>query len=96
MYLLTRYSEETGALKEVHKLPGACHKHFKTKHQAEAFIEDWKEACADVVRRAVKQALDQGNRPRDMKLDITSLWRDGEDKSMLQSITEQLGSELKL
>lgn len=61
-------SGNTGAETEVDEVSGACHKRFRTRAQAEAFIEDWKEAFADVWRRAIKKGLDQGLRPRDMKL----------------------------
>ena len=61
--LLMRYSGKTGALEEIHEITGACHKRFKTRAQAEAFIEDWKESFADVWRREVRRALDRGLRP---------------------------------
>ena len=44
-----------------------------TRPQAEAFIEDWKESFADVWRRAIRQGLDQGLRPRDMKLSVQDI-----------------------
>lgn len=46
---------------------GACHKRFRTRSQAEAFIEDWKDSLADVWREEIKNGLDQGLRPRNMK-----------------------------
>ncbi|BCS00025.1 RNase H1/viroplasmin domain-containing protein [Aspergillus luchuensis] len=53
---------------EVDRFDGACHKHFRTHSQAEAFIEDWKNSYADVCRREIKAKLDQGFRPPNMKL----------------------------
>lgn len=32
------------------------------------FIQDWKQTSADVYQRAIKEALNQGFRPHDMKL----------------------------
>ncbi|KAE8395827.1 hypothetical protein BDV23DRAFT_144886 [Aspergillus alliaceus] len=52
---------------------GACYKHFRTRAQAEAFIEDWKNAYADVCRREIKAELDRGFRPPNMKLNLDIL-----------------------
>jgi hypothetical protein len=54
-----RCNGKTGAQKEVHEISGACHKWFKTKAHAIAFIEDWKESFAEVWRREGKKALDR-------------------------------------
>lgn len=59
--LLMPYSGETGALEDIDEITGACHKRFKTRAQAEAFIEDWKESFADVWRQEVRRALDRGH-----------------------------------
>ncbi|RJE27008.1 hypothetical protein PHISCL_00709 [Aspergillus sclerotialis] len=48
----------------------ACHERFSTEQEAKQFIEDWKDAYADTWRRAIRQALDNGWRPKDMELDI--------------------------
>ncbi|CAI9629792.1 unnamed protein product [Alternaria burnsii] len=37
-----------GAQENVDGFHGACHKKFRTKEQAEAFIENWKETYAEV------------------------------------------------
>ena len=58
---------------EVKEITGACYKRFRTRTQAEAFIEDWKESFADVWRRAIREGLDQGLRPRDMKLSVEGI-----------------------
>jgi hypothetical protein len=87
--LLMRCSGDKGAMEEVHEITGACHKRFKTKAQAEAFIEDWKEAFADVVRRAVKEGLDRGLRPQDMRLGIGGLFRKGGEDA-IEHIAEQM------
>ena len=70
-------SGKIGALEETHEISSACHKRFKTKAQAEVFIDDWKESFADVWRREVKNALDWGFRPRDMKLSIEGILHEG-------------------
>jgi hypothetical protein len=54
----------------VKDISGACHKRFRTLSQANAFIEDWKESYSDIWRREIKIKLDQGLRPRDMKLSV--------------------------
>jgi hypothetical protein len=64
---------------KVKEISGACYKRFKTRSQAEAFIEDWKDSFADVWRRAIREVLDQGLRPRDMKLSVEGILH-GPDK----------------
>jgi hypothetical protein len=71
--LLTSYSGTTGSELEVKEISGACYKRFRTRAQAEAFIEDWKESFADVWRRAIREGLDQGLRPHDMKVSIEGI-----------------------
>ncbi len=55
---------------EVESHASNCYKRFRTRAQAEAFIEDWKDAFADVWRAAIREALDSGLRPADMKIDV--------------------------
>ncbi len=55
------------------EVSGACHKRFRTRSQAEAFIEDWKDSFADVWRRKIREALDQGLKPCDMKLSVEGI-----------------------
>ncbi|KAJ5152467.1 hypothetical protein N7492_009747 [Penicillium capsulatum] len=50
----------------------ACQKVFSTKQEAEDFIESWKDAYADVWRRAIRQGLNDGWKVRDMSLNIGS------------------------
>jgi hypothetical protein len=57
----------------VKEVSGACHKRFRTRSQAEAFIEDWKDSFADVWRRKIREALDQGLKPCDMKLSVEGI-----------------------
>lgn len=71
--MLTSCSGTTGSELEVKEISGACHKRFRTRAQAEAFVEDWKESFADVWRRAIREGLDQGLRPRDMKLSVEGI-----------------------
>jgi hypothetical protein len=53
--------------------PGACHKCFRTRAQAEAFIEDWKTTYANLMHEKMKRKLDAGYRPVDMKMDLSNL-----------------------
>lgn len=68
--LLTKSSGKPGAKEEVNEFSGACHQHFRTRAQAEAFIEDWKDSYADIWRSAIREALDQGFRTVDMKIEV--------------------------
>lgn len=54
----------------VEEVSGACHKHFRTREQAEAFIEDWKQTVSDVYYNEIKAALDQGCRPLHMSYNV--------------------------
>ena len=81
-------------MEEIHEIVGACHKRFKTKVQAEAFIEDWKQSFADVWRREVKNALDGGFRPTYMKLSIEGILHKDNDNIMedlARRVDKQLG-----
>jgi hypothetical protein len=66
-------SGATGALEETREISGACYKCFRTEAQAEAFIKDWKESYAEVVRQEVRKGLEEGFRPRDMSLNVKGL-----------------------
>ena len=46
------------------KFSGACHKHFRTLDQAEAFIADWEEMY---VKAKIKEELSEGHRPAQMR-----------------------------
>lgn len=65
----------------VKDISGACYKRFKTRSQAEAFIEDWKDSFADVWRRVVREGLDQGLRPCDMKLSVEGILHRPEEQT---------------
>lgn len=52
---------------------GACHKCFRTRAQAEAFVEDWKTTYANLMHEKMKRTLDEGYRPHDMKMDSSDL-----------------------
>lgn len=71
--MLTSCSGTTGSEQEVKEISGACHKRFRTHAQAEAFIEDWNESFANVWRRAIREGLDQGLRPRDMEIRVEGI-----------------------
>jgi len=83
-------------LEQIHEISGACHKRFKTKVQAEAFIEDWKESFAEVWRREVKQALDRGLRPRDMKVSTEGILHEGGEEDAAEYLAKQLNKKLEL
>jgi hypothetical protein len=46
---------------------GACHKRFGTLGHAEAFIADWEEKCASVIKAKVEEELSNGCRPAKMQ-----------------------------
>jgi viroplasmin and RNaseH domain-containing protein len=92
MQIPTMYSGPEGVLQDVHEIPGACYKLFRTREQAEAFIEDWKEAYAEVWRRAVKEALDEGLRPQNMKLDTKEVLREANQDSAVEGISQRFDS----
>lgn len=56
-----------GAEPEVDKCSGACQKHFRTLQQAEAFIADWEETYACVVKAKIKDELSNGHVPGQMQ-----------------------------
>ena len=56
-----------GAEPEVVKSSGACHKRFRTLAQAEAFIADWVEMYACMVKAKIKEELLDGYRSAKMK-----------------------------
>ncbi|CCF42886.1 hypothetical protein CH063_02943 [Colletotrichum higginsianum] len=84
---------ETQALSQLHETPGACCKRFKTKEQAETFIEEWKQAVADVLLRSIREALDQGMRPKDMNLDVSGLF--GSNQRSTQSHDEAIALDFE-
>lgn len=59
--------------REVTGFSDACYQRFGTRAEAEGFIEDWKESFADVWRRAIREGLDQGLRPCDMRLGLEGI-----------------------
>ncbi|KAF2135166.1 uncharacterized protein K452DRAFT_293426 [Aplosporella prunicola CBS 121167] len=60
------YFGDDGAKIPADKHPGACHKSFRTKAQAEAFIEDWKSMFAEICKQKIRSELDRGVRPVDI------------------------------
>ncbi len=56
-----------GSELEVVNFSGTCHKRFRTLAQAEAFIADWVEMYACVVKAQIKEELLDGHRPTKMK-----------------------------
>ncbi|KAJ5876401.1 uncharacterized protein N7529_001985 [Penicillium soppii] len=58
----------------------ACYEAFSSQEEAEDFIASWKDAFADVSRLAIRQALENGWKPRNMKFNVESfLIRDNEN-----------------
>lgn len=68
----------------------ACFRRFETEGEAEEFIREWKDAYADVWRRAIRQGLDNGWKPKDMEFDISLLLVRQNGGNILE-IFEQLG-----
>jgi hypothetical protein len=64
-----------GALPVTAGYKGACHKSFRTKEDALAFIEDWKVSVADVCRTVIKEEMDCGLRPQNMNLESAISFR---------------------
>lgn len=78
---------------EVFKFSGSCHKVFRTRALAEAFIEDWKDTYADVWRKAIREALDIGYRPEDMEIRIERILN---LQRNVESVDELKMGELKI
>lgn len=94
--LLIECSGGKGACEETAKAPNACHKQFRTEAQAEAFIEDWKEAYAEVVYRAVKEGLGRGMKPRDLELNLEGLLFEESRDYNVEQMGETFSSQLNL
>ena len=88
--ILTSFSGETEPT--ITKVSGACHKRFKTRDQAEAFIEDWKRSFAEVYLREIKKALDDGLRPRNMKLSVGDILHKSGTKVDSEGLSDGLGN----
>ena len=56
-----------GAEPEVVYFSGACHKHFRTLVQAEAFIADWEEMDARIAKAKIERELLCSYRPAKTK-----------------------------
>lgn len=80
----------------VETVPGACHKHFRTHAQAEAFIDDWKTSFADISRRVIKEKLDRGFRPQDMKLNFEGMLRPTSAYGEVEDISRDMNEKLNL
>lgn len=64
---------------------GGCHKHFRTRAQAEAFIVDWRQTVAELYRREIEKALYQGCKPFSMELSIKGLLAEHPSKAGITS-----------
>ncbi|KAL1868930.1 hypothetical protein Daus18300_005766 [Diaporthe australafricana] len=87
------YCGEQGSKQQVTEMSGSCHKRFRTQQQAEDFIKDWKETVASLYLAAIKNALDEGLRPKDMKFrveDVFSLPSNDSDGSE-ETLRNKLG-----
>jgi hypothetical protein len=87
------YIGRDGAKPEVEKFKGACHKHFRTRAQAEAFIEDWKSAVVDVYQKMIRASLDNGNRPPNMRLTVNSLFQESDNTT--EEVDEEVTNEMR-
>ena len=79
-------SGSSGAEPEVVKFPHACHKHFRTLVQAEAFMADWMEMYACMVKAKIKEELLEGHRPsetNELPVNLTLKTRDSNDEGEL-------------
>ncbi|OJJ41996.1 hypothetical protein ASPZODRAFT_78085 [Penicilliopsis zonata CBS 506.65] len=76
------YHKEAGAESKVNVFPGSCHKAFRTRAQAEAFIEDWKDTYAEIWRREIRKALDQGLRPENLKFQVEKVLHSQESSEL--------------
>ena len=56
-------SGNEGALPEVDSFRHACHKHFKSKDQADEFITDWIETYLEMMKYESRKQLQAGWRP---------------------------------
>ena len=83
-------------MEEIHEVSGACHKRFRTREQAEAFMEDWIKTYAEVWRREMKKKLNQGFRPYDMKLDTEGVLRIGNEDPTIEAISRRFDSVISL
>ena len=79
-------SGSSGAEPEVAKFQHACHKHFRTLVQAEAFIADWVEMYACMIKAKIKEELWKGYRPLEtngLPVHLTLKTRDSDDEGEL-------------
>lgn len=72
--------ENSDAKGAVEGITSACHQRFDTEEEAKKFIEDWKDAYAEIWRRAIRQGLDDGWKPKDMDVDIGKFLTKMDDK----------------
>ncbi|ODM16944.1 hypothetical protein SI65_07342 [Aspergillus cristatus] len=79
-YYAVAYGRQTGVFHNWEDAKGAtsgftsaCHESFRTEHEAKQFIEDWREACADVWRLEIRRGLNDGWKPEDLAVDISKI-----------------------
>jgi hypothetical protein len=89
-------SGKTGALENVNEISGACYKRFKTEAQAKAFIDDWKQSYTEVWCRELRQALDMGLRPRDMKMSIQGVLYERSEDIGTRSLEQEFEAKLSI
>ena len=81
-------------MEEIQEFQSACHKRFKPKAQAQAFIEDWKESYANVRRSEVKKALDRGLQLKDTKFGTEDILQEPNSDSDIADLAEQLNRQI--
>lgn len=69
-----------GASDETDMWKGACHKHFRTEAQAEAFIQDWESSLVELCNIAAKPKQVGGLKLKDIKAEnLETLLRFGNE-----------------
>lgn len=79
-YYAVAYGRQTGVFHDwegangaTSEFTSACHESFSTEHEARQFIEDWREAYADVWRLKIRRGLNEGWKPEDLAVDISNI-----------------------
>jgi len=75
--------------------PSACHGRFDTEYEARRFIEEWKDAYADIWRLAIRQGLDEKWRPEDLKVDLEKVLNKVDDGRVKDEDEESICSQFE-
>lgn len=77
------------------KFPSACYQKFNTEHEAKRFIDEWKDAYADVWRQTIRRGLDEGWKPEDLKVDIGRILDRIDDRRVKDEDEESICSRVE-